>query len=104
MISIAISTPVPNSKLICVPKARMLRLREGNNGLKVIQQVERGRDDTPALSTPKSHNLSKAAQSRVAGGAICPQSDFVQSWLGARPLGLLKCSESCWGKWSFELA
>lgn len=49
-------------------------------------------------------NLSKVASAGGAGGAVCPQSDCVQSWLRARPLSSLKCSETCWGKWSFELA
>lgn len=72
---------------------------------KVTQPAERGRDENTAMCRPGSHRVFPTPPRAVgAGGAIGPQSDFVQSWLEARPLNLLKCSETCWGKWSFELA
>lgn len=57
-----------------------------------------------ASASPSPTGSPKLPRVGGAGGAICPESDFAQSWLGARPLSLLKCSETCWGKWSFELA
>lgn len=60
---------------------RMPRSERFGNVLKVVQLVESGARERPAPSKPGAHRLSKAAQSRGAGGAVCPRSDFVQSWL-----------------------